>query len=206
LVAMIDVNHFIKGFSEQFADVSGKPPWEISKSLAGILQRLTVQLEDDPDYHTENGIAIHRSSVIEQNVVIKAPAVIGENCFVAANSYLRDGVYLGSNVKLGPGCEIKSTLMFNNSSAAHFNYIGDSIVGSNVNFEAGAVVANHYNERAEKMISVCDHSQVIQTNTVKFGALVGDDVKIGANAVLSPGTILLPGSIVKRLELIEQAL
>jgi hypothetical protein len=46
----------------------------------------------------------------------------------------------------------------------------------------------------------------LETNTQKFGALVGDHSKIGANAVLSPGTLLLPHTLVRRLELVEQVL
>ncbi|SDZ08896.1 hypothetical protein SAMN05444397_103381 [Flavobacterium aquidurense] len=44
----------------------------------------------------------------------------------------------------------------------------------------------------------------VETKTDKFGSIVGDNSKIGANAVLSPGTILEKCSIVKQLELIEQ--
>ncbi|MDZ7614087.1 MAG: hypothetical protein U5K51_10655 [Flavobacteriaceae bacterium] len=46
--------------------------------------------------------------------------------------------------------------------------------------------------------------KLIQTNTEKFGSLVGDGCKIGANAVLSPGTILSKNTVVKRLELVDQ--
>jgi NDP-sugar pyrophosphorylase family protein len=99
---------------------------------------------------------------------------------------------------------VKTSIIFENSAIAHFNYIGDSIIGKNVNFEAGSITANHYNERNNKRILVKIKTKIIDTNIEKFGALVGDDCKIGANAVLSPGTILEKKSIVKRLELIEQ--
>lgn len=66
------------------------------------------------------------------------------------------------------------------------------------------MTANHFNERVDKKISVAFNSTIIDTGTEKFGALVGDNTKVGANAVLSPGTLLKPGTIVKRLELIEQ--
>lgn len=74
----------------------------------------------------------------------------------------------------------------------------------NVNFEAGSITANHYNEWADKTIFDTHHSQRICTGVQKFGALVGDEGKIGANAVLSPGTLLSPSTIVARLQLIEQ--
>ena len=150
------------------------------------------------------GIAIHATATVESGAVLKAPIVIGADCFIGAHAYLRGGVFLGNSVKIGTGCEIKTSIIFNNTAIAHFNFIGDSILGSNVNFEAGAITANHYNEREDKMIPVVYHSAILQTGVNKFGSLVGDYCKVGANAVLSPGTLLLPNSIVKRLELVNQ--
>ena len=90
------------------------------------------------------------------------------------------------------------------SALAHFNFVGDSLIGSYVNMEAGSIIANHYNERLDKTIYVMLNKKKMKIEVTKFGALVGDHSKIGANAVLSPGTILLPESVIKRLELIEQ--
>ncbi len=73
-----------------------------------------------------------------------------------------------------------------------------------MNFEAGSIAANHYNERENKRIRIKYNNTIIDTGVEKFGALVGDNSRIGANGVLSPGTILEKKSIVKRLELIEQ--
>ena len=105
---------------------------------------------------------------------------------------------------IGPGCELKASIIGQDSFIAHFNYIGDSIIGNKVNFEAGSIIANHYNERNQKGITVYYQKKITETGVEKFGALVGDDCRIGANAVLSPGTILPKGYVVKRLELIEQ--
>jgi len=85
-----------------------------------------------------------------------------------------------------------------------FNFIGDSIIGSDVNFEAGSITANHFNERNDKRIFIKHNSDLIETNSTKFGSLVGDGSKVGANAVLSPGTILPKNTLVKRLELVDQ--
>ena len=95
-------------------------------------------------------------------------------------------------------------MIFGYSSIAHFNFIGDSIIGQHVNFEAGSITANHFNEREDKTIFVKSEGVIINTKVQKFGSLVGDYSKIGANAVLSPGTLLDKKSIVKRLELVEQ--
>ncbi len=196
------IDHFIEDFSKTFTDLSPSEPWNITNDLKTIIEKMILNLGDD--FIIQDNIAIHKSAIIENNVTIKKPAIIGKNCYIGANAYFREGVYLDQSVKIGPGCEIKSSIICSNTAIAHFNYIGNSIIGRNINFEAGSIAANHYNERTNKKISVLYDSQIIETNSDKFGSLVGDNSRIGANAVLSPGTILVKNSIVKRLELIEQ--
>jgi NDP-sugar pyrophosphorylase family protein len=199
---MIPIDHFIHGFSSVFPNLKDLDPWDITNDLLQIIEGMIPGLGSD--FNIKDGIAIHKSAVIEQHVVIKGPAIIGEHCFIGANAYLRGGVFLDHSVRIGPGCEIKQSIIFSETAAAHFNYIGNSIVGHQVNLEAGSVVANHYNERVEKRIFVIYESGLIDTKTEKFGALIGDNSRIGANSVCSPGTILNPNSIVKRLELVDQ--
>lgn len=137
-------------------------------------------------------------------MTIKPPAIISGNCFVGANSYLRNGVYLAPGAKVGISCEIKTSVLLEGCAVAHFNFVGDSIIGHDVNIEAGAIVANPYNERKDDTVYVNIDGKRVSTGLHKFGSLVGDDCRIGANAVLSPGTLLKPQTIVKRLELVEQ--
>jgi NDP-sugar pyrophosphorylase family protein len=197
------VTGFIKRFAGLFGIYTDRMPWDITNELSVILLKMIA--EADEEFHSENGVLIHKTAVIEQNVILKPPVFIGKNCFIGANAYIRGPVFLDESVKIGAGCEIKQSVIFSGTAIAHFNYIGNSIIGSDVNFEAGSVAANHYNERADKKISVVFNSKIINTHSEKFGSLVGDGSKIGANAVLSPGTILAAGSIVKRLELVNQA-
>lgn len=199
---MIPIDHFIEDFSKTFKDLPQSEPWTITNDLKNIIEKMILNL--DENYIIEDNIAIHKSATIENNVTIKSPAIISENCYIGANAYFREGVFLDHSVKIGPGCEIKNSIICSNTAIAHFNYIGNSIIGRNINFEAGSIAANHYNERAIKKISVLYNSEIIETNTDKFGSLIGDNARVGANAVLSPGTILAKNSIVKRLELIEQ--
>ena len=201
---MINIDHFIEDFSKTFNNFPQSDPWNITNDLKNIIEKIIPDL--DAEFVIENNIAIHKTAVIENNVTIKSPAIIGKNCYIGANAYFREGVYLDEAVKIGPGCEIKSSIICSNTAIAHFNYIGNSIIGRNINFEAGSIAANHYNERTIKKISVLYNSEIIETNSDKFGSLIGDNSRIGANAVLSPGTILEKNSIVKRLELIEQVI
>jgi NDP-sugar pyrophosphorylase family protein len=199
---MILLDDFIAGFSSLFPEQQGWQPWEVTECLKEIIRIRLLQLGDD--YEISDEIAIHKTAVVEQGAVLKSPAIIGPDCVVGAHAYFREGVFLDQSVKIGPGCEIKNSMIFSGTAIAHFNYVGNSIIGRNVNFEAGSIAANHYNERVDKQISVICRGKLIDTGVKKFGSLVGDNSRIGANAVLSPGTILECNSIVRRLELVEQ--
>ena len=98
----------------------------------------------------------------------------------------------------------KSSFVFRGSKLAHFNFVGDSILGCEVNLEAGAIIANYRNEQDNPAISFTHKGQLIDTGVIKFGALVGDRTRIGANAVIAPGAILAPATIVGRLALVDQ--
>ena len=199
----INLQSYTPGFLQLFPHLQGIAPWDITTSASvHILEKVKML---SGDYTIRDHVAIHKDARIEEHVIIKSPAIISAGCFIGAHAYLRGGVFLGEGCSIGPGCEIKSSFIMPHAALAHFNFAGDSIIGSKVNMEAGSVIANHYNERTDKEISILIDGKKVATGITKFGALVGDGTKIGANAVLSPGTILSVNSIVKRLELVEQA-
>jgi len=199
---MITIASFIQSFENSPFQEFSVTPWLLPQELPTLLKGLLKTLNEE--YAQSGTVYVHRSATIESGVTLKGPIIIGPDCFIGAHAYLRGGVYLDSKVSIGPACEIKSSIIFAHSAAAHFNFIGDSIVGSQVNFEAGAITANHYNERADKRIFIQKEGKSWDTGVQKFGALIGDGSRIGANAVLSPGTILEGRSVVDRLELVQQ--
>ena len=133
------MHNYISSYGDTFSE--DLTPWEITSNLTAFILKKIEHLKLC-EFEISNNIAIHKTSVIEKNVVIKAPAIIGNNCFIGSNSYLRNGVYLFDNVTVGTGIEMKTAVIFENTSIAHFNFIGDSIIAKNVNFEAGSIVAN----------------------------------------------------------------
>ncbi len=139
-------------------------------------------------------VVVGKGTVIEEGALIKGPAIIGKNCFIAHGAYIRDGAILGDNVKIGHSAEIKNSIILSNSSVAHLNYVGDSVLGKNVNFAGGAMAANFRLDGAK--IRIRHNGQDLETNLTKLGAIIGDSSKIGANSVLNPGTILSKNSIV----------
>src|SRR5206468_3715843 len=97
-----------------------------------------------------------------------------------------------------------STFLFAETKLAHFNFVGDSVVGSGVNLEAGAIVANYRNEHPGRTIAILLGECRVETGARKFGAVIGDGARIGANAVIAPGAVLRPGGVVPRLGLVDQ--
>src|SRR5262249_52825454 len=105
---------------------------------------------------------------------------------------------------IGPNAELKTSFLFRGAKLAHLNFVGDSILGEAVNVEAGAVIANRRNECEDRRIRIRVGRDVIDTGVETFGALVGDRSRIGANAVVAPGALLAPDSVVPRLALVDQ--
>jgi len=197
------LNQFVKSCYEVLPSLSGyQQPWEITAAANEIIRQIVGRLPAD-EYEIANGCAIHKTAKLENDVRIKDNVIIERNCFVAAGAYLRGGVYLAEDVVVGAGCEIKSSFIFMKSRIAHFNFVGDSIIGNDVNFEAGSVTANYFNEK-EKDIELLIDGEIVKTGVKKFGALVGDGCRIGANAVLEPGSALIPGKVVGRLQHYDQ--
>jgi len=201
-----DFDAYIPGFYDAFPFLKGlATPWAVTERIATILES-QIEGMDRGDYRLDGtGLCIHRRAVVEPGAMIKPPVLIMEDAFVAAHATLRGGVLIGPGARIGPGCEVKASVVMAGSTLAHFNFVGDSLIGRSVNLEAGAVIANHFNERTEKTITVADRGRLMSTGVTKFGAVVGDGSAIGANAVLSPGSLIPPRTVIDRLQLIPPA-
>jgi UDP-N-acetylglucosamine diphosphorylase / glucose-1-phosphate thymidylyltransferase / UDP-N-acetylgalactosamine diphosphorylase / glucosamine-1-phosphate N-acetyltransferase / galactosamine-1-phosphate N-acetyltransferase len=201
-VELID-EHIAEFRNSALRDFSGSPPWELTSSSTAIVERLLGGL--GVDYAVNGNVACHLTSTIEEGAILKGPAIVGPKCFIGSGTLVRGGCWLEGNCILGPGAELKSSFVFGGSKLAHFNFVGDSILGRGVNLEAGSIIANYRNEWADPTISFVYRGKRIGTGAEKFGALVGDRTRIGANAVIAPGAVLAPDTIVKRLSLVDQA-
>jgi NDP-sugar pyrophosphorylase family protein len=204
----IALSSYIAGFAASpLARWSASMPWALAQQAPEIVRRLLAELPAD-EYAIDGDIAIHRSARVEPGAVLKGPLILGAGCFVAAGAYLRGGNWVDARCTIGPGTELKSSFVFAGTALAHFNFVGDSVIGAGVNMEAGSIVCNHRNERAAKEILVRSGAggALQPTGCEKFGALIGDGARIGANAVVAPGALLRPGRVVGRASLLDQEL
>ncbi len=141
-----------------------------------------------------NQVYIGPGTVVEDGAMIKGPAIIGSNCQIRHNAYIREDVIVGDGCVVGNSSELKTAVLFNNCQVAHFNYVGDSILGFKAHLAAGTIISNVKLIRGNVTVEIDGRS--IDTGLRKFGALMGDHTEAGCNAVINPGSILGRGAVV----------
>lgn len=146
---------------------------------------------DTDAYLRGTGIVIAAGARVEAGAYVQGPCFLGEGCEVRHGAYLRGAVLAGRECVIGHATEIKNSLLLDGAKAGHFAYIGDSVLGNRVNLGAGVKLAN-LKLNASSTIKIRHRDTVIDTKLRKFGAVLGDNVQIGCNAVTNPGALVAP--------------
>lgn len=140
------------------------------------------------DVHVASGVEI------EPTAMIHGPAYIASNAVIRHGAYIRGYVFVGDSAVVGHCTEIKESVLLDGAKAAHFAYLGNSVLGQNVNLGAGTRVANLRFDKKPVKVTLPFSGERYQTGLKKLGAILGDNSQTGCNSVLSPGSILTPGS------------
>jgi NDP-sugar pyrophosphorylase family protein len=175
----------------------GKFTWDALKKIEGYLAaNLKPELRNRCDGRAYIGekVFIGEGTVVEDGAMIKGPAIIGRNCQIRHSAYIRENVIIGDGCVVGNSTEIKNSLLFNHAVAPHYNYVGDSILGHKAHLGAGVKISNY--KLFPGNIEVEMDGVPFDTGLRKFGALLGDGVEIGCNAVLNPGSIIGRGAVI----------
>ena len=101
---------------------------------------------------------------------------------------MRSYTSLGDHCSVGYGVELKNCVVFNNTKIGRLSFIGDSVLGENVDIGAGSMTVNRTADW--KPVSVKLGSKKFNTKRIKLGAFIGDNVVIGAGNTIEPGTVL----------------
>lgn len=169
-------------------------PWEVIPLIAEYIeyclaeQHYEVRADTSPAVFVGEQVSIGVGTIIEPGVVIHGPAIIGEHCILRSGAYIRAHVIIGDRCLVGNSTEVKNSLLFNNVTIPHYNYVGDSILGYNVHLGAGAILSNIKTPPKEIIIHTLEKSY--QTGLLKLGAIVGEQTEIGSNTVCNPGTMI----------------
>ena len=153
-----------------------------------------------PSAFIEGRVFIDEGVVVEPTAYIKGPAIILKNSEVRHGAYIRGNVFIGANCVVGHATEVKSSIFCDEAKAGHFAYVGDSFLGRNVNLGAGTKLANLKLAHDEVFYKDPETHKRVGSGLKKFGSVIGDNVQTGCNAVLSPGTLLLPDTAVMACE------
>lgn len=138
-----------------------------------------------------NDVQIGPGSVIEPGAYVKGPCIIGRDVEIRHGAYIRGNALIGDHCVVGHATEIKGSIFLPGAKAGHFAYVGDSILGRDVNLGAGTKLAN-LRLNGDEVLVACGDAR-LPTGLRKFGAILGDGVQTGCNSVTNPGTMLGPG-------------
>jgi NDP-sugar pyrophosphorylase family protein len=138
-------------------------------------------------------VAIAAGCSIEPGAVIVGPAILEEGVQIRTGAYVRQNVLLTAGSLVGAHSEVKGSILLPGAKAPHQAYVGDTILGRDVNLGAGTICSNVKNVGRE--ISFSAGGEVYHTGLRKFGAILGDGCKTGCNTVLNPGVLMGPGSV-----------
>jgi NDP-sugar pyrophosphorylase family protein len=188
---------------------SGTEPWT---ALAGISSAVEHVVRNRPGFYTEHrpGIYVGPETTIADSARIEGPAVIGAGCEIRHGAFLRNDVIVGNDCVIGNSTELKNCVLFDGVQAAHFNYIGDSVLGYKAHLGAGVILSNVRLDGA--FVTIVDRderagetteSSRIATGLPKFGALIGDGTEVGSNSVFNPGAVVGRGAVIYPLALVS---
>lgn len=181
---------FIPNFLQPLFDV--EYPWEILAKLDEFI----ASIEDNragsihPTAVVEGNVWLEEGASIKAHALVEGPAYICAGASIGHGAYVRGGAVILNDAKVGHASEVKHSILLSKAQAPHFNYVGDSILGHEVNIGAGVKLANF--NKGGQGIKVGSHA----TGLRKFGAALGDGVFIGCNAVTSPGTVVGKNTLV----------
>jgi carbonic anhydrase/acetyltransferase-like protein (isoleucine patch superfamily) len=180
-------------------------PWDLLRANEQFLASLCegrIEGKVHASAVIEGTLHLGKGSRILPGVFIEGNVVIGEHCTIGPNCYVRGASSIGNHCRIGQSVEIKNSLILNSTKVAHLSFVGDSILGENVNLGAGTIISNFRHDGATHR-SLVD-GELVDTERIKFGAIVGDRVHTGIHTSiypgrkLWPGTTTLPGEIVRK--------
>jgi acetyltransferase-like isoleucine patch superfamily enzyme len=143
-------------------------------------------------YLFDDKVILGSGVIVEPGALLKGPVVIGNSAEIRQGAYVRGNCIIGDRCVVGHTTEIKGSIMLDGAQAGHFAYIGDSILGKDVNLGAGTKLANL--RIIPGTVKVPFENERHDTGRRKMGAVLGDGTQTGCNSVTSPGTLVGPGS------------
>ncbi len=163
-------------------------PWEVLTEISKFIVNLGNTL--DPNIYEKRGenIWIAKNATVAPSACVNGPCIIDEEAEIRHCAFIRGNAIVGKGAVVGNSTELKNVVLFNKVQVPHYNYVGDSVLGFKAHMGAGSVTSNVKSDKT--LVVVKAKEGQIETGLKKFGAMLGDNVEVGCNSVLNPGTVI----------------
>lgn len=163
-------------------------PWEVLPKIKDFIVKLGESLPEDIYEKAGENIWIAKSAKVAPSACLNGPLIVDEDAEIRHCAFVRGSAIVGKGAVVGNSTELKNVILFNKVQVPHYNYVGDSILGYKAHMGAGSITSN---VKSDKTLVVIKGENIhIETGIKKVGAMLGDNVEVGCNSVLNPGTVV----------------
>lgn len=167
-------------------------PWEVLDDIKPFILKLGESLSPDEYDHPSEGVWIAKDAKVFPSAYIGSPCIIDHEAELRHCAFIRGSAIVGRGAVVGNSVELKNVVLFDKVQVPHYNYVGDSVLGYKAHMGAGSITSNVKSDKS--LVVIKDPDGFIETGRKKVGAMLGDNVEVGCNSVLNPGTIIGRGS------------
>lgn len=176
-------------------------PWEVLGKIGDFIMELGESLSKDEFEITGNHVWVSKYAKITPTAYINGPAIICKDAEIRHGAFIRGNAIIGEGAVVGNSTELKNVILFDQVQVPHYNYVGDSILGYKAHMGAGSITSNVKSDKTLVTIGCC--GEKIETGLKKVGAMLGDNVEVGCNSVLNPGTVVGRGAQIYPLSMVR---
>ena len=175
-------------------------PWQALDGIKDLILALGPALGDGYEERAPQ-VWVHETAKVAPTACLGAPCIIGPGTEVRHCAFLRGSALVGADCVVGNSVELKNVILFDRVQVPHYNYVGDSILGYRSHMGAGSITSNVKSDKTP--VTVKNEGEIVETGLKKMGAMLGDNVEVGCNSVLNPGTVIGPRSNVYPLSCVR---
>lgn len=178
-------------------------PWEVLPNIGAYIKTLGESLNSEIFEKKGDDIWIAKSAKVAETAFLNGPLIVDENAEIRHCAFVRGNAIVGKGAVVGNSTELKNVILFNKVQVPHYNYVGDSILGYKSHMGAGSITSNVKSDKTLVSVKNCTNMKEIETGLKKMGAILGDDVEVGCNSVLNPGTVVGKSSNIYPLSMVR---
>lgn len=163
-------------------------PWEALPKIHNFIIDLGESLPKDIYEERGEYIWVAKSAKVAPTACLNGPLIVDEDAEIRHCAFVRGNAIVGKGAVVGNSTELKNVILFNKVQVPHYNYVGDSILGFRAHMGAGSITSNVKSDKT--LVVVKGEGVSVETGLKKMGAMLGDNVEVGCNSVLNPGTVI----------------